>query len=119
MPTIIKKGTCPSAFNLRSGKRVLLQVGAGGGDFLNIISDKDYEDLIREYGSFILPRVRSEKNPDGCFIIHDKKDYATDFGKEVGKVRDGSSKIEIKEEKPVIESIEVKTESKPKKRKKK
>ncbi|MCH5201908.1 MAG: hypothetical protein J1F17_01750 [Oscillospiraceae bacterium] len=115
MPIIIKKGTCPSAFNLGNGRRVLLQVGEGGGDFLNIVSDKDFEDLMHEYGSFIQPRIRSEKNPNGCFIISDKKDYATDFGKEVGKVRDGSSKIEIKEEEPKIEKIEVTSKKKKKK----
>lgn len=107
---IIKKGTCPSAFNLRSGKRIVLQVGDGGGDFLNVISDSDWEQLMKEYGEFIRSRIRSEKNPTGCFIVNEKKAYAEDFGKEVGEVKDGSSRLEEKDLQPVIEQekIEVK-----------
>lgn len=112
---VIKKGTCPSAFVLRNGKKIVLEVGAGGGDFLNVVPDADFEALMAEYGSFIKPRIRSEKNPTGCFIINEKKTYAEDFGKEVGLVRDGSSKIVLEEKKPEIEKIEVKTKKSKKK----
>jgi hypothetical protein len=100
MPTIIKKGTNPSAFRLASGKNVVLRVGAGGGDFLNILSDSDYEMLMKEYGNFITPRIISDKNPRGCFIISETIAKAQDMGKEIGsEIKDNSAPIEVETKK--------------------
>ncbi len=99
---VIKKGTCPSAFVLKNGKKIVLQVGIGGGDFLNVIKDEDWQQLMKEYGSFITPRIRSEKNPNGCFIVNEKKAYAEDFAKEVGEVKDGSAQMTEEEAKAVL-----------------
>lgn len=96
---IIKKGTCDSAFRLKNGHNLVLRVGAGGGDYLNIVSDADYECLLEQYGSFFKPRIRTDKNPTGCFIVSEKAGYAKDFSEEVGKVEDGSAPIDI--DKPV------------------
>lgn len=96
MPTIIKKGTNPSAFRLKNGKTILIQVGFGGGDYFNIISDADYDALMREYGVFIKERIISDSNPRGCFIIHDNREYAQDMGKEIGtEIKDNSAPIEV------------------------
>ena len=95
MPTIIKKGTNNSAFKLRNGHTIVLQVGFGGGDHLNILTDQEYDALMAEYGTFIRPRIISDKNPNGCFIIHDSREYAKDFGAEVGEIRDNSAPIQI------------------------
>lgn len=95
MATIIKKGTNPSSFRLSTGKVITLQVGAGGGQFLNIISDNDFELLMKEYGGFINPRILSDKNPGGCFIISENRSYAADMSKEVGEIKDGSALMEL------------------------
>lgn len=96
MPTIIKKGTNPSAFRLRNGKTIQIEVGAGGGDMLNIISDADYDMLMREYGNFIRERIISDKNPRGCFIIHDSREYAAGMGKEIGdEIKDNSARLDV------------------------
>ena len=95
MPTIIKKGTNNSAFRLRNGHTILIEAGLGGGDHLNFISDADFDALMAEYGTFIRERILSDKNPTGCFIIHDSREYAKDLGAEVGEVRDNSAPIEI------------------------
>ena len=96
MPVIIKKGTNPSAFRLKNGKTILIQVGFGGGDYINIVSDADYDALMHEYGAFIKERIISDSNPRGCFIINDNREYAQDMGKEIGtEIKDNSAPIEL------------------------
>lgn len=96
MATIVKKGTNPSLFKLKSGKKVLLEVGG----ILNVIPDDVYDELMSEYGSFILPRVVSDKNPCGCFIISEKKEVAKDMSNEIGdEIKDNSAPVEIKKTK--------------------
>lgn len=73
MPTIVKKGTNSSVFKLRNGKKIILAVSP----VLNIISDDDFSALMKEYGNFINERRIDDKNPGGCFIIHDEKADAT------------------------------------------
>lgn len=97
MPTIIKKGTNNSAFKLKDGRTIIIRSGFGGGDDLNILSDKDYDDLMREYGGFIIPRTINKGNPSGCFIIHDNREYAKDMSKEIGdEIKDNSAPIVVK-----------------------
>lgn len=96
MATIIKKGTNPSSFRLSNGKVITLEVGFNGGQYLNIIKDADFELLMKEYGGFITPRILSDKNPGGCFIVSESKAYAEDMNKEVGEIKDKSAPIEIK-----------------------
>lgn len=92
MATIIKKGTNKSAFRLKSGELITLEVNG----VLNIIEDKLFEKLMAEYGSFIRPRIISDKNPNGCFIVSEKKSIAVDQDKEVGEIKDKSAPIKIK-----------------------
>lgn len=42
MPTIIKKGTNPSAFRLKNGKTIKIEVGRGGGEMFNFVSEDDF-----------------------------------------------------------------------------
>lgn len=96
MTTIIKKGTNDSAFLLANGKKILLKVGAGEGDFFNVIPDADYNQLMKEYGSFITPRIISDKNPQGCFIIFENRQKALDMGREIGdEIKDNSAPVEV------------------------
>ena len=96
MATIVKKGTNPSAFKLKSGKTVVLEVGG----MLNIIPDDVYDELMKEYGSFITPRIVSDKNPCGCFIISEKREVAKDMSNEIGdEIKDNSAPVEIKKSK--------------------
>ncbi len=116
MPTIIKKGTNSSAFQLRSGKKIVIKVGDGGGDFLNILTDAEYAELMKEYGNFIEPRIISDKNPNGCFIISNSSAHAQGFAAEVGdEIKDNSAQIEIDaaSETPVIEVVEPEIEAQP------
>lgn len=96
MPTIIKKGTNPSAFRLRSGKMIIIKVGPGGGEMMNVLTDREYDELMAEYGNFIKERRISDKNPAGTFIIHDSREYAEDMAKEIGdEIQDGSAPIKV------------------------
>ena len=102
MPTIIKKGTNPSAFRLKNGKTIKIEVGRGGGEMFNFVSEDDFKALMQEYGCFISPRIISDRNHDGCFIIHADKKVAQDMSKEIGdEIRDISGQIEV--EAPVAE----------------
>lgn len=97
MPTIIKKGTNNSAFRLKNGRTIVIRTGFGGGDDLNILTERDFDDLMAEYGAFIKPRVLSDSNPNGCFIIHDRRDYAADMSREIGdEIKDNSAPIDLK-----------------------
>ena len=98
MVAIIKKGTNPSSFRLKtgSGRVITLQP-----DILTVVTDDNFEELMREYGSFIKPRIISDKNPSGCFIISQRgygtdNSYANDMNKEVGEIKDASAHIEVK-----------------------
>ena len=91
MATIIKKGTNPSCFRLKGGKLITLRP-----DEIVILKEAEYEELMAEYGSFIMPRILTDKNPSGCYIVSTKAVKANDQSKEVGKVKDGSAPIEVK-----------------------
>ncbi len=91
MKTIVKMGTNPSAFRLAKGKIIKLNVFPA----VNDLTDSDFEQLMKEYGHFIKERTYSDKNPTGCFVIHEKRDYAADAAKENGgENKDGSAPIE-------------------------
>lgn len=112
MQIIIKRGTNASSFPLSNGRVVVLRPEP----VMNEVSDEDFGRLLVEYGSFIRPRVHSDKNPDGCFIINDKALKAADHSKEAGKLKDGSapaSKKDLKnagkKRKKNASSIEIKT----------
>lgn len=98
MAIIIKKGTNPSCFKLRNGKYLTLRVGENGGDFLNVVSEADYEMLMADYGEFINERTLSDKNPRGCFIVQHSKAVAVDMNKEVGVIKDNSAPLELPEQ---------------------
>lgn len=91
MPTIIKKGTNPSAFRLKTGYTVVLQP-----DIMCTLSDQLFDALMTEYGAFINERRITDKNPSGCFIIHDSREYAADMSTEVAdEITDGSAPIKV------------------------
>lgn len=92
MPTIIKKGTNASCFRLQNGKVVMLEP-----DVLKVLNKDEYDMLMSEYGSFIKPRIITDAKPNGCFIVNDKTASASAQDKEVGEVKDKSSRIEVKE----------------------
>lgn len=81
MPTIRKKAktNIPTAFRLKNGKIITVYT-----DSTTIIGNDDYDSLMREYGSFITPRIISEKNPNGCFSINGSSSYVNDQIKEIG-----------------------------------
>lgn len=91
MSSIVKKGTNASCFRLSTGKVVMLEP-----DILVVLKEEEFELLMKEYGSFIKPRIITESKPSGCFIVCDKADKTKDMNKEVGKVKDKSSQIEVK-----------------------
>ena len=64
MYKITKKGGCAVAFKLKD-KRVFVFEP----DVAVEISDDEYKAIMAEYSSFILPRIWSESNPDGCFLV--------------------------------------------------
>lgn len=103
MPSIIKKGTNACSFRLKDKRVITLEP-----DVLVVLADDVFEQLMKEYGSFINPRTITESNPSGCFLVHRKSDYALGLNREVGQVKDNSSRIEVQEvkEEPVVKIIE-------------
>ena len=91
MATIIKKGTNASCFRLSTGKVLTFEP-----DILRVLNDDEFEQLMKEYGSFIRPRIITESKPSGCFIVSTKNSYGADMNKEVGKVEDNSSRVKVK-----------------------
>ena len=92
MATIIKKGTSASCFKLSDDTTIMLIP-----DVLTVLDDKVFDKLMMEYGSFIKPRIITESNPSGCFIVSFKKENAKAQNKEVGEVKDNSSPVEVEE----------------------
>lgn len=109
MSTIIKKGTNASAFRVNN-KVIVLKP-----NIMTYISDEDMRELKRLWWGFIEPRIISEKNPLGCFIVSERSEsYIRDMSKEIGDIKD-NSRIKTEEE----TKEEVKKEIKKKSRKKK
>lgn len=114
MPTIIKKGTNPSAFRLKSGKTIIINVERGGGDILNFVSEGDFKALMYEYGSFIAPRIISDKNPDGCFIVSADRAMAHDMAAEIGEeIKDNSAPIQLEQKSIETKPLEILLEQNP------
>ena len=109
MPIIIKKGTNPSLFTLENGKKILLEVN----NVLNYVSDEDFELLMNRYGAFLSERIISDKNPNGCFIVQNRKEDAKAQSKEVENdiPKDGSAPMTKEEADEAVEQIETATES--------
>lgn len=82
MKEIIKRGQPANSFRLRCGKVITLLP-----DVAVEVSDEDYSLLMAEYGKFIMPRIWSELNPDGCFIIREKTES------EIVEIKEESKKI--------------------------
>lgn len=91
MAAIIKKGTNASCFRLSTGKVLTFEP-----DILRVLNDDEFEQLMKEYGSFIKPRIITESKPNGCFIVSDKNSYSADMNKEVGEIEDNSSRVKVK-----------------------
>ena len=91
MPSIIKKGTNASAFRMRSGKTHVFNP-----DIVTVLSDSDYDELMAEYGSFILERRITDAHPTGCFIIHDDREYVEAQSKEIAdEIQDNSAPVKV------------------------
>lgn len=69
MYKITKKGGCAIAFKLKD-KRVF----NFEPDVAVEISDDEYKAIMAEYSSFILPRIWSESNLNGCFLVVKKEE---------------------------------------------
>lgn len=69
MVIFIQEGSIGTVFKLSSGKVIEIKVGEGGGVYNNDIEDEDFEAMMKEYGSYIEPRIKTDENPLGCFII--------------------------------------------------
>lgn len=67
MKEMIKIGQPANSFKLKNQKVIMLLP-----DVAIEILDADYVLLMNEYGNFIVPRIWSEANPQGCFIIREK-----------------------------------------------
>lgn len=106
MPTIVKKGTNPSSFVLKSGKVVTLNPSP----MLNILDDATYEELMSEYGCFINERRISDKHPNGTYLIHDSAEYVKAQDKEIGKeIKDKSAPIEVEQEVKAVKKVAKRT----------
>lgn len=92
MSSIIKKGTNACSFRLKNQKLIVLEP-----NILTVFDESDFNALMQEYGSFIEPRIITEANPAGCFIVHYKEAYVEDMSAEVGEVKDNSAQIEVNE----------------------
>ena len=90
MPSIIKKGTNASSFTLENGKNIILHP-----DLITVLSNSDFDLLMKEYGSFIRDRTLSDKNIFGCFIINDTRGKSLSQNKEIGTLSDNSSPVEV------------------------
>ncbi len=92
MVTIVKKGLNDNRFPLKNG-RVITIKGAG---ILNQIKEEDYNALMSEYSGFFAPRIISDKNPLGIFIVSKKASYAGDMSKEVGnEIKDNAAPVKV------------------------
>ena len=98
---IVKRGTNASCFALKNGVTVTLRPEP----ILNMIPDAVYELLMAQYGSFITPRIHSDKNPNGCFIIQGKTKDAFAQEKEAGALKDGSAQMNGDELKKAEETV--------------
>lgn len=91
MPSIIKKGTNPSAFRMRNGKTHVLHP-----DIVTTLTDDEYDELMAEYGAFIRERRITDAHPTGCFIIHDSREYVESQSKEIAdEVQDNSAPVKV------------------------
>lgn len=91
MPSIIKKGTNASAFRMRSGVTHVLRP-----DIVTTFTDSEYDELMAEYGSFILERRITDAHPTGCFIIHDSREDAEAQNREVAdEIQDNSAPVKV------------------------
>lgn len=86
MVAIVLKSTCDIAFPIK-GKEIVIK----SGGVINSVTDEEYAEIMKSYGSFIENRRLSEKNPSGYFIIQGDKKRAKDMNKEVGKIKDKSA----------------------------
>ncbi|MBR2771618.1 MAG: hypothetical protein IKD78_06350 [Bacteroidales bacterium] len=65
-------------------------------DVMCTLTDEIYDALMGEYGRFIKERVITDKNPAGCFILHDKREYAAGQSAEIAdEITDPSAPIKV------------------------
>ena len=81
MPIIIQKDNAPCLFKQSDGRIVRLEPYP----IMNKLSEEAFEALMKEYGGFIKPRILSDENPKGCFIIQGNEESAKSQEKEAGK----------------------------------
>lgn len=93
MIKVIQLSPIPTIFRLLDG-RVFTFTGSGE---IDRFENKDFKAIMKEYGSYIEPRIKSEKNPDGCFIVMEELAPV--------KVEEDKPEIEAKEE--VVAEAEV------------
>lgn len=68
MIKVIQLSPIPTLFRLQD-KREFIFSGDGKEDSFE---REDFEAIMKEYGSYIEPRIKSDENPLGCFIIEEE-----------------------------------------------
>ena len=68
MIKVIQLSPIPTLFRLQD-KREFIFSGDGKEDSFE---KEDFEAIMKEYGSYIEPRIKSDENPLGCFIIEEE-----------------------------------------------
>lgn len=89
MIKVIQLSPIPTLFRLQD-KREFIFSGDGKEDSFE---REDFEAIMKEYGSYIEPRIKSDENPNGCFIIEEEVVPESEEKKEEAP--------EVIEEKPV------------------
>ena len=68
MIKVIQLSPISTLFRLQD-KREFIFSGDGKEDSFE---REDFEAIMKEYGSYIEPRIKSDENPLGCFIIEEE-----------------------------------------------
>lgn len=68
MIKVIQLSPIPTIFRLLDGRSFVFK---GNGE-TDCFEDKDFKAIMKEYGSYIEPRIKNDKNPNGCFIVKEE-----------------------------------------------
>lgn len=94
MVAIVLKSTCDISFPIPN-KEIIIRAGG----IINSVTEEEFAEIMKKYGTFIENRRLSEKNPSGYFIIQGDKKRAKDMSKEVGEIKDKSAHKVVKKTK--------------------
>lgn len=89
---IVNKQVNGISFRLKNARIVTLSPERDG---MNFIPDVVFEELMAEYGHYIRSRIFSDKNPKGCFLMHEKEEDARAQEEEFDAKTGGSEFIDV------------------------